>query len=288
MYCCAAYALEDHGHALYCVTFCDFQPIYGNMFAAAGGNRNGGIYVIQVYCDGDQEEHFFTAAWTVDVLTGSPRLAAAGFRSHIKLYSFYPDMATQLTSSKSTRLTRAYFSAGTDESTRLLNSFTGLSVAIFAGHVGHRNDVSSLDGLLKGSFFVSSAIDNTKTRPFDTKFIQFPAFFTRKVHADYVDCVQMSTGNRKYCGSRIHRETRTLSQYCAKEVDLDSKLEAMAVGNKKSVVSVFDLDAEQESSICELTHNSCKSKVRQVCFSKSGRTIITCSDDATVWRWDLL
>ncbi|RLN95885.1 hypothetical protein BBJ28_00025101, partial [Nothophytophthora sp. Chile5] len=64
------------------------------MFAAAGGNRqltvyecleNGGLDVIQVYCDGDQEEQYFTVAWTVDVLTGSPLLAVAGFRGHIKV-----------------------------------------------------------------------------------------------------------------------------------------------------------------------------------------------------------
>ncbi|POM79352.1 Polycomb protein, partial [Phytophthora palmivora] len=74
----SSYAREDHGNALYCVTFCDVLPIYERMFAVAGGNRltvyecleNGGLDVIQVYCDGDQEEQYFTAAWTVDVLTG--------------------------------------------------------------------------------------------------------------------------------------------------------------------------------------------------------------------------
>ncbi|KAI9918756.1 hypothetical protein PsorP6_011524 [Peronosclerospora sorghi] len=35
----------------------------------------------------------------------------------------------------------------------------------------------------------------------------------------------------------------------------------MAVANKKDVVIVFDLDAER--SVCKLTHNSCKSTVRQ-------------------------
>uniref|UniRef100_H3H2I7 Uncharacterized protein n=3 Tax=Phytophthora ramorum TaxID=164328 RepID=H3H2I7_PHYRM len=89
----SSYAREDHGNALYCVAFCDVLPIYERMFAVAGGNRltvyecleNGGLDVIQVYCDGDQEEQYFTAAWTVDVLTGSPLLAAAGFRGHIKV-----------------------------------------------------------------------------------------------------------------------------------------------------------------------------------------------------------
>ncbi|KAG6590992.1 putative DNA topoisomerase [Phytophthora cinnamomi] len=343
----SSYAREDHGNALYCVTFCDVLPIYERMFAVAGGNRltvyecleNGGLDVIQVYCDGDQEEQYFTAAWTVDVLTGSPLLAAAGFRGHIKVINCITQSVVIVLSGHGNSVNELkfhpvdpslLFSAGKDESIRLWNSLTGVCVAIFAGHVGHRDDVLSLDVHLKGSCFVSAGMDNTvkiwdledevvqtaikksyieprpKDRPFDTKFIQFPAFCTSKVHADYVDCVRMvgdlilskSTGNKvifwKPNPSRGKDAVTVLREYHYKDADLwfmkfglDSQLEVMAVGNKKGVVSVFDLDAEVDRSACKLTHNSCKSTVRQVCFSKSGRTIITCSDDATVWRWDL-
>ncbi|CAI5746616.1 unnamed protein product [Peronospora destructor] len=311
----SSYAREDHGNALYCVTFCDVLPIYEHMFAAAGGNRltvyecleNGGLDVIQVYCDGDQEEQYFTAAWTVDVLTGSPLLAAAGFRGHIKVINCITQSVLIVLSGHGNSVNELkfhpvdpslLFSASKDESIRLWNSLTGVCVAIFAGHMGHRDDVLSLDIHLKGSCFVSSGMDNTvkiwdleddvvqtaikksyteprpKNRPFDTKFIQFPAYCTSKVHADYVDCVRM-------VGDLI------LSKSTGNKFGLDSQLEVMAVGNKKGIVSVFDLDAEQERPVCKLTHNSCKNTVRQACFSKSGRTIITCSDDATVWRWDL-
>lgn len=34
-----AYAREDHGKAIYCVTFCDILPTYERVFAAVGGNR---------------------------------------------------------------------------------------------------------------------------------------------------------------------------------------------------------------------------------------------------------
>ncbi|KAL3674981.1 hypothetical protein V7S43_000906 [Phytophthora oleae] len=343
----SSYAREDHGNALYCVTFCNVLPIYERMFAVAGGNRltvyecleNGGLDVIQVYCDGDQEEQYFTAAWTVDVLTGSPLLAAAGFRGHIKVINCITQSVVIVLSGHGNAVNELkfhpvdpslLFSAGKDESIRLWNTLTGVCVAIFAGHMGHRDDVLSLDIHLKGSCFVSSGMDNTvkiwdledevvqtaikksyteprpKDRPFDTKFIQFPAFCTSKVHADYVDCVRVvgdlilskSTGNKvifwKPNPSRGKDAVTVLREYHYKDADLwfmkfglDSQLEVMAVGNKKGLVSVFDLDAEQERSVCKLTHNSCKSTVRQVCFSKSGRTIITCSDDATVWRWDL-
>ncbi|KAL4154607.1 hypothetical protein PRNP1_006725 [Phytophthora ramorum] len=343
----SSYAREDHGNALYCVAFCDVLPIYERMFAVAGDNRltvyecleNGGLDVIQVYCDGDQEEQYFTAAWTVDVLTGSPLLAAAGFRGHIKVINCITQSVVIVLSGHGNSVNELkfhpvdpslLFSAGKDESIRLWNSLTGVCVAIFAGHVGHRDDVLSLDVHLKGSCFVSSGMDNTvkiwdleeevvqtaikksyteprpKDRPFDTKFIQFPAFCTSKVHADYVDCVRMvgdlvlskSTGNKvifwKPNPSRGKDAVTVLREYHYKDADLwfmkfglDSQLEVMAVGNKKGAVSVFDLDAESDRAVCKLTHNSCKNTVRQVCFSKSGRTLITCSDDATVWRWDL-
>ena len=43
-----------------------------------------GLDVLQVYSDGDQE-HIFTIAWTIDMLGGSPLLAAAGYRGHSRI-----------------------------------------------------------------------------------------------------------------------------------------------------------------------------------------------------------
>lgn len=301
--------------------------------------ENGGLDVIQVYCDGDQEEQYFTAAWTVDVLTGSPLLAAAGLRGHIKVINCITQSVVTVLSGHGNSVNELKFhpvdpslllSAGKDESIRLWNSLTGVCVAIFAGHLGHRDDVLSLDVHLKGSCFVSAGMDNTikvwdledevvqtairksymeprpADRPFDTKFIQFPAFATSKVHADYVDCVRLvgdlilskSTGNKvvfwKPNPSRGKDAVTILREYHYKDADLwflkfglDSQLEVLAVGNKKGAVSVFDLDAESERALCKLTHTNCKSTIRQIAFSKTGRTIICCSDDATVWRWDL-
>ena len=34
-----AYVKEDHGKALYCVSFCHVAEMYDQVFAAAGGNR---------------------------------------------------------------------------------------------------------------------------------------------------------------------------------------------------------------------------------------------------------
>jgi polycomb protein EED len=300
---------------------------------------NGGVDVIQVYVDGDAEEQYFTLAWTVDVLSGAPLLAFAGYRGHIKVLNLITQSVLTVLSGHGNAVNELKFhpvdpslllSAGKDESIRLWNSLTGVCIAIFAGHLGHRDEVLSADFHLTGRSFVSSGMDNTikiwdledptvqtaieksyteprpADRPFDTKFIQFPAYCTSKVHADYVDCVRFvgdlilskSTGNKvvfwKPNPSRGKDAVTVLREYHYKEAELwfmkfglDSRLEIMAVGNKKGVISVFDLDSDSERSLCKLKHNNCKSTVRQVSFSRDGHTILACADDMTIWRYDL-
>jgi polycomb protein EED len=295
--------------------------------------------VLQVYRDGDAEEHFFTLAWTVDVLTGSPLVAAAGLRGHIKIINCITQSVVTVLSGHGNSVNELkfhpvdpslLFSVSKDESIRLWNSLSGACVAIFAGHLGHRDEVLSLDIHLKGSCFVSSGMDNTikiwdledevvqdairrsytdprpKDRPFDTKFIQFPAFCTSKVHADYVDCVRMvgdlilskSTGNKvvfwKPNPTRGKDAVTILREFHYKDAEiwflkfgLDTRLELMAVGNKKGGIFAYDIDADSEKPLFKLNHPGCKSTVRQICFSPDGNIMIIVCDDATVWRWDL-
>ncbi|GLD93425.1 hypothetical protein PINS_up002017 [Pythium insidiosum] len=343
----SGYVREDHGKAIYAVAFCDILPLYEKYFAAAGGNRvtvyecmeNGALDVIQVYVDGDTDEQYFTLAWTVDVLTGSPLLAVAGFRGHIKVINIITQSIITVLSGHGNSVNELKFhpvdpsllmSASKDESIRLWNSITGVCIAIFAGHLGHRDEVLSIDIHLTGACFVSSGMDNTikvwdledeavqnaikqsyqeprpKDRPFATKFVQFPAYCTSKVHADYVDCVRFvgdlilskSTGNKvvfwKPNPSRGKDAVTVLREYHYKDAELwfmkfglDSRLEVMAVGNKKGVISVFDLDSESERALCKLKHSNCKSTIRQVSFSRDGETVVCCADDVTIWRFDL-
>ncbi len=301
--------------------------------------ENGGLDVIQVYCDGDEDEIFFSLAWTVDVLSGSPLLAAGGLRGHIKVINCITQSVVTVLSGHGNSVNELKFhpvdpslllSASKDESIRLWNTLTGVCIAIFAGHFGHRDEVLSLDVHLKGSCFVSAGMDNTikvwdleeKTvqdairrsyteprpanQPFDTKFMQFPAFCTSKVHADYVDCVRLvgdlilskSTGNKvvfwKPNPSRGKDAVTILKEYHYKDGELwflkhglDFRLEVMAIGNTKGFISIFDLEQKSERAVCKLSHSGCKNTVRQVCFSKSGQIVISVCDDSTVWRWDL-
>nr|CCA26226.1 DNA topoisomerase putative [Albugo laibachii Nc14] len=342
-----SYVKEDHGKALYCVSFCHVAETYDQVFAAAGGNRitvyeclpDGGLDVLQVYSDGDQEEQFFIIAWTIDMLGGSPLLAAAGYRGHIKVIDCVTQSILVVLSGHGNSVNELkfhpvdpslLFSASKDESIRLWNTLTGVCVAIFAGHLGHRDEVLSLDVHLTGACFVSSGMDNTikiwdledsvvqdaivrsykeprpKDRPFDTKLIQFPAFATSRIHADYVDCVRLigdlilskSTENKvvfwKPNPSRGKDAVTILREFQHKDAELwflkfglDTQLEVLAVGNKKGVISIFDVDAESDRPIYKLSHSRCKSTIRQTCFSRKGNTMIACADDSVVWRWDL-
>mmetsp|Transcript_24206 Transcript_24206/g.35383 ORF Transcript_24206/g.35383 Transcript_24206/m.35383 type:complete len:592 (-) Transcript_24206:50-1825(-) len=135
--------------------------------------------------------------------------------------------------------------ASKDESLRLWNLQSGVCVAIFAGHYGHRDSVLSIGFHPFGNRFVSGGMDTTvklwtldhedialaitesfaygkttnntsheenkqhlveedaadgsidnrptkprPTKPFKTRYEQMPYFSTKKVHTDYVDCVQ--------------------------------------------------------------------------------------------------
>jgi polycomb protein EED len=106
-------------------------------------------------------------------------------------------------------------SASTDLSVRLWSVNTGVTIAIFAGAMGHRNGVLSVDihrdfTSLGGVRILSGAMDNTikvwGTPPlteaiatastwkkpladFKTVFVETPMFSSSRVHEDYVDCV---------------------------------------------------------------------------------------------------
>ena len=105
-------------------------------------------------------------------------------------------------------------SASKDLSVRLWSVKTGVTIAIFAGSLGHRNEVLSVD--IQNSFrdgvvkLVSGAMDNAVkvwTTPalsdvvdkattwdeplanFKTIVVDTPVFSSTRVHTDYVDCV---------------------------------------------------------------------------------------------------
>lgn len=192
---------------------------------------------LQRYEDDDATEIFYCVGWTynadghhewwacaagrkgvvrvINVQNASLQMTLAGHGEAINDLKIHPrDPSLILTASK-------------DESLRLWNLRTGITIAIFAGLKGHRGEVVFADFSHDGSRFASCGIDNsvriwdiydddkvvnaikdshhvadlkvedayiyideTGTRR-KTKVVmsQFPYFVTRKVHKHYVDCV---------------------------------------------------------------------------------------------------
>ena len=202
--------------------------------------EDGSTDVLQVFVDEDVEEIFFALAWSLDEASGQPLLAIGGLRGVIKIISASTQelIACLLGHGNSVNELRFHpvdpallLSVSKDESVRLWNTISGVCIAVFAGHQGHRDEVLSGDIHPLGNCMASCGMDNSikvwslesetlqlaiaesyehlshkdvsTRRAFGTRFIQFPIFSTTKVHSDYVDCVRWvgnlllskSTGN---------------------------------------------------------------------------------------------
>jgi polycomb protein EED len=101
------------------------------------------------------EEVFYSCAWTVDEPTGAPLLAVAGKRGIIKIVNCSMHVVVSALLGHGNAINQVMFhpvdpglllSCSRDESLRLWNSLTGLCIAVFGGHQGHRDEVLSMVG----------------------------------------------------------------------------------------------------------------------------------------------
>ena len=94
-YKCIGFWKENHGHPIFGVSvnhhLSDNDP---TVFATVGYNRvtlyeamEDGIKLLQCYADPDDDENFYSCAWSYDSDTGRPVLAAGGCRGIIRLFS---------------------------------------------------------------------------------------------------------------------------------------------------------------------------------------------------------
>lgn len=244
-------------------------------------------------------------------------------------------------------------SASTDESIRLWNVKNATCVAIFAGHEGHRDAVLSVAWHPYGDCFVSGGMDTTvklwdigngteahksikaskKVRPrlwdsspsttkgdyFRTVYEQMPYFSTRKVHVDYVDCVQFvgdlilsksidndiilwkpvltrSRVEDKSTQQRLPSEVVALREFRLSDADVwfirfhtNPDCTILACGNNIGEIKVWDIDANpKKENVVKLTNQYCTSSIRMVSLSPDSKCLVAACDDASIWQWDAI
>lgn len=224
-----------------------------------------------------------------------------------------------------------------DESVRLWSIGSRRCITVFAGDQGHRDAVLSISIHSSGQWLASSGFDNTikvweldapnvktaiaqgkasghhngalidnneKTAAtrFRAPFVQFPAFTTRRVHTDYVDCVRwvgdliMSKSIESSCTLWKPDTRRRPNSVCVlntyrydagaywfTKFCLNNDSTVMAIGGDTGSITLFDVDSG--TKLQGIRHEGLKSIVRDVQFSNDSSILVACCEDGSLWSF---
>ncbi|KAF3658785.1 Polycomb group protein FIE1 [Capsicum annuum] len=309
--------------SLYAIVFNFIDARYFSVFAVAGGNQvtvyqcleGGVIAVLQSYIDEDKDESFYTVSWACN-LDGSPFLVAGGINGVLrvidsgseKLHQSFVGHGDSINEVRTQPLKPSLVvSASKDESVRLWNVHTGICIMIFAGAGGHRNEVLSVDFHPSDIHRIASCgMDNTvkiwSTKEFwsyveqsftwtdlpskfPTKYVQFPS----------VDNEILLWEPKMKENSPGEGTVDILQKYPVPECDIwfikfscDFHYKTAAIGNREGKIFVWELLTSPPTLIARLSHVQSKLPIRQTAMSFDGSTILSCCEDGTIWRWDVV
>lgn len=322
------------------VYFVEFWPsiIGPPVFAAVGGrrcticeisNNNATLSIQRAFCDEDEKEDFYCCAFTTLEKDSIPLLCLGGesgtikvmevgsARLHtilyghggavydMKIHPLHPDIL---------------FTCSKDESIRMWSISQRKCLVVFAGDEGHRDSVLSISIHANSKWLASCGLDNSvrvweldcdavNTRLQEqqrAKFIQFPAFVTRRVHTDYVDSVEWigdllvtksiesklvlwkpDVRRRKdavvVCRSYLYE---TGKQWFAR-FGVNAECTLLCIGGDRGGLSLFELSSSPASATVKpvqrlATPNTTK-QIRSVKFSPNSEYIVAGGDDGILW-----
>ncbi|KAK4484373.1 hypothetical protein RD792_006952 [Penstemon davidsonii] len=217
-------------------------------------------------------------------------------------------------------------SASKDESVRLWNIHTGICILIFAGSGGHRNEVLSVDFHPSDIYRIASCgMDNTVKiwsmkefwtyveksftwtdlpSKFPTKYVQFPSVDSELVlweprmkeqSPGENDLILNCCAAYKPFNEFVQGTVDILQKYPVPECDIwfikfsyDFHLKTVAIGNREGKIYVWEVQSNPPILVAKLTHAESKSTIRLTAMSYDGSTILSCCDDGTIWRWDVV
>eukprot|EP00958_Prasinococcus_capsulatus_P010575 scaffold1033_cov408-Prasinococcus_capsulatus_cf.AAC.23 len=158
----------------------------------------------------------------------------------------------------------------------------------------------------------SDAWDMNQSSKFPTKVEQHPYLSTNKVHANYVDCVRWlgnfilskSVDNKIILWKHVEganpstnaseeESVQLLQEYTFTECDIwymrfsmDFNCNVLALGNRTGKIYVWEVNTSPPILLGKLANNQCRRALRQTACNYNGTTILACSEDGTIWRWD--
>ncbi|XP_049382515.1 polycomb group protein FERTILIZATION-INDEPENDENT ENDOSPERM [Solanum stenotomum] len=144
---------------------------------------------------------------------------------------------------------------------------------------------------------------------FPTKYVQFPLLIA-SVHNNYVDCnrwlgdfiLSKSVDNEILLWEPKMKEQSAgegtgdvLQKYPVPECDIwfiklsfDYHYKTAAIGNREGKIFVWEVQTSPPTLIAKLSHVQSKQPIRQTAMSFDGSTILSCCEDGTIWRWDVV
>ncbi|KAJ7981616.1 polycomb group protein FERTILIZATION-INDEPENDENT ENDOSPERM [Quillaja saponaria] len=146
---------------------------------------------------------------------------------------------------------------------------------------------------------------------FPTKYVQFPVLIA-SIHSNYVDCnrwlgdfiLSKSVDNEIVLWEAKMKEQSPgagegsvdiLQKYPVPECDIwfikfscDFHYNSAAIGNREGKIFVWELQSSPPLLTARLSHPHSNLPIRQTAMSFDGSTILGCSEDGTIWRWDAI